>query len=117
MNEDTQPHIVFKKNKSGSRLFTGDTILIIRETLSLMNEWLQSGAHIAIYQNVDLGHYNLGHIKFLKVGGDSTFQTAPPIMPDSDSQINYRYFYMGYIQGSEVIINTTVDGVSLKITE
>jgi hypothetical protein len=51
----------------------------------------------ATYENHDLGHWALGHLKFLAVGPQNTFKTAPTRLPDARSEINWRYVHVGYV--------------------
>jgi hypothetical protein len=41
------------------------------------------GTRWAAYENHDLGHWALGHLKFLAVGPQNTFKTAPTRLPDA----------------------------------
>ena len=50
------------------------------------------------YQNVDMGSLDLGHLKFLAVGPGCTFKTPPkPRMPDTPTDINWRYYLAGIV--------------------
>lgn len=51
----------------------------------------------AAYQNHELGHPELGHMKFLAVGPGRTYETAPAKLPDSATEINWRYIHVGYV--------------------
>jgi hypothetical protein len=51
----------------------------------------------AAYENHDLGHWALGHLKFLAVGPQNTLKTAPARMPDTAGEINWRYVHVGYV--------------------
>jgi hypothetical protein len=51
----------------------------------------------AAYQNHDLGHYDIGHLKFLAVGPQNTFKETPPRMPDTQSTIGWRYVFVGFV--------------------
>jgi hypothetical protein len=55
------------------------------------------GGRWAAYENHDLGHRDLGHLKFLKVGKGCTFETAPERLPDTPQEINWRYVLTGYV--------------------
>jgi hypothetical protein len=49
------------------------------------------------YQNHDLGHPGLGHLKFLRCGEGCTFGEPPRRLPDTPSEINWRYFLVGKV--------------------
>ena len=51
------------------------------------------GCKLAIYENHDLGHYELGRLVFLSYGHpESTFSTPPPCAPNSaDYGLGWRY--------------------------
>lgn len=51
----------------------------------------------AAYQNMDLGHPDAGHMRFLKVGPECTLKTAPPRYPDTSDTIGWRYLYLGMV--------------------
>ena len=51
----------------------------------------------AAYENHDLGHWDVGHLKFLAVGPQNTFKTAPERMPDARGEINWRYVHVGFV--------------------
>lgn len=52
----------------------------------------------AAYENSDLGHSQLGHLKFMAVGSENTFKVAPVRLPDTaDGAINWRYIYVGTV--------------------
>lgn len=66
------------------------------EALATMRE---RGGRWAAYQNVDLGHPQLGHLKFLQFGGpENTFKEPPaPRLPDTPTEINWRYYHVGEV--------------------
>ena len=39
----------------------------------------------------------LGHLQFLKVGPDCTFETAPQRMPDTQNSIDWRYLHVSFV--------------------
>ena len=53
----------------------------------------------AAYCNMDMGHPQLGHLKFLKHGESCTFAEPPKTrLPDGpDGAINWRYQYVGEV--------------------
>lgn len=67
------------------------------EALSAMRQSPYQSARWAAYQNHDLGHRDLGHLKFLAVGPENTFKTPPEKMPDTINAINWRYIFVGWV--------------------
>lgn len=68
------------------------------ETLETVNRWLARGDGIAVYENQDMGHPELGHRQFLSYGSsDAQLETnEPPIrLPDIGGAINWRYQLIG----------------------
>jgi len=64
------------------------------DTLRVMKEALQSrgpGHAYYVYVNEDLGSYHVGHLKFLMIGPEMTYQTPPDRLPDTARDINWRY--------------------------
>lgn len=65
------------------------------EALALMAE---RGGDWYAYQNQDLGHPELGHLKFLQCGSGRTFVEPPKRHPDTaDGAINWRYWLVGKV--------------------
>lgn len=65
------------------------------EALEQMKE---RGGNWAAYCNMDMGHPNLGHLKFIKWGEGCTLSEAPkPRLPDFPNAINWRYQYVGEV--------------------
>jgi hypothetical protein len=62
------------------------------KTKKQLEKWIDEGSSVAVYKNVDLGHYELGRMAFLKVGKKATYKKAPERMPDSPAMpIAWRY--------------------------
>lgn len=64
----------------------------------LVNRWLAAGKGIAVYQNQDLGHPGLGHMKFVSYGTPEAQlegDTPPERLPDIGGEINWRYGLVG----------------------
>jgi hypothetical protein len=51
----------------------------------------------AAFQNHDLGHPDLGHLRFLAIGPGCTFKTPPARMPDTKEVIGWRYILVGKV--------------------
>lgn len=65
------------------------------DVLRLMQE---RGGWWAAYQNHDLGHSQLGHLRFLQFGGkENTFSVPPNRYPDTHDSIGWRYLHVGYV--------------------
>lgn len=72
------------------------------EVREAVNRWLARGDGVAVYQNVDLGHPQIGHRQFASFGSPvALFETAePPVqLPDVGDQINWRYRLEGTYRG------------------
>ena len=47
------------------------------------------------YQNMEIGHYDAGMLRFLKCGEDCTLKEPPKRHPDMPSEILWRYWLVG----------------------
>ncbi|MFJ1700449.1 hypothetical protein ACIOHC_36260 [Streptomyces sp. NPDC088252] len=78
------------------------------ETTKKMNMWLQRGDGIAIYENQDLCHSELGDKKFTSFGSTDAqlvASTPPEILPDGvGGTINWRYTLIGTYKGDPLSI-------------
>lgn len=63
-----------------------------------------TGRHVAVYENHDLGHYELGRLVFLTYGGDdSTFAEPPACAPDSPQYgLGWRYLPVAIYTASTI---------------
>lgn len=70
-------------------------------SLELVNQWLGDGKGVAVYENMDLGHPELGHRQYLTV---TTFKdgVAPQTLPDFPDRINWRYQLVGVYTGPQI---------------
>lgn len=64
------------------------------EPLAAMRE---RGGKWAAYCNMDIGSSALGHFKYLCHGKGCTFEKPPKQLPDTPSEINWRYQYVGEV--------------------
>jgi hypothetical protein len=73
-----------------------------------INRWLARGDSVAVYENVDLGHPDLGDIRAVSFGSPAAmFETVtdpadlPERLPDNIPRgaINYRYYLQGTYRG------------------
>jgi len=67
-----------------------------------VNTWLARGDGVAIYENEDLGHPQLGHVKAVSYGSIAAWLgiVAPPrILPDTPTELNWRYCLIGTYKG------------------
>lgn len=63
-----------------------------------VQRWLNRGDGIAVYENHDLGHPELGHRKFMSYGSSAAqleTDTPPERLPDIGGAINWRYQLVG----------------------
>lgn len=77
------------------------------EALKQMRE---RGGNWAAYENHDLGHPDLGHLRFLKYGPDCTLKEPPARYPDTSEGIGWRYVYIGTVnlESGEITPETKV---------
>ena len=64
--------------------------------LDQMRERKLTGTWYA-YENHDLGHPQVGHLKFLCCGAGQTLSVPPERMPDMSGDINWGYVLIGYV--------------------
>lgn len=58
----------------------------------------REGTRWAAYQNQDLGHPELGHLRFLAIGPHNTLQLAPPRYPETPYFApSWRYVFVGWV--------------------
>lgn len=72
------------------------------DSIPIVNRWLERGDGIAVYENHDLGHPELGHRQFLSYGSPAAqFETdePPQRLPDFPQKINWRYTLVGVYRG------------------
>jgi hypothetical protein len=80
-----------------------DEIKLDPEHYDLVNRWLARGDGIAVYENADLGHPELGHRQFLSFGStQAQIETnePPQRLPDIGNRINWRYQLVGIYKGA-----------------
>jgi hypothetical protein len=64
------------------------------QVMSKINRWLQRGDGVAIYENHDLSHPDLGQCQIVSFGSPAAqleTDVPPEILPDIGSAINWRY--------------------------
>lgn len=74
----------------------------INDAIDRINLWLARGDGVAVYENMDLGHRELGQRQFVSFGSAAAQieSYAPPEkLPDIGNRINYRYYLVGVFQG------------------
>lgn len=67
---------------------------------TLIARWFEAGLQVGAWQNAEIGHPDLGHTIFSKVGPGCTYETAddfPKRMPDGTAGIDiaWRYWRKG----------------------
>lgn len=65
--------------------------------LAILRERLKPGQTWFAYQNMAMDSANLGHLQFLCCGPGCTFAEPPQRMPDTSTQINWRYVLVGTV--------------------
>lgn len=68
------------------------------DQVTAMEKWLARGDGIAVYENHDLGHPELGHRQLLSYGSEAAqleTDTPPERLPDFPGTINWRYTLIG----------------------
>jgi len=55
------------------------------------------GGRWAAYQNVALDSANLGLLQFLKVGPGCTYKEPPKRMPDTRTDLGWKYAFVGWV--------------------
>jgi len=72
-----------------------------------VQRWLDRGDGVAVYENAELGHPDLGHKKFVSFGSAQARLepnvcdddgNPPQRMPDIGGQINWRYQLTGTVR-------------------
>jgi hypothetical protein len=67
-----------------------------------VNKWLARGDGVAVYQNQDLSHPEIGHRQYLSYGSPEAqleVDEPPERMPDIGQAINWRYTLVGKHRG------------------
>lgn len=62
--------------------------------LELFSRWLSRGDGVAVYENHDLGHPEVGHRQWMSYGGTAAqleVDTPPTTLPDIGGRIHWRY--------------------------
>jgi hypothetical protein len=64
---------------------------------SMVDQWVARGDGVAVYRNEDLGHAEMGRMRFVSFGGPAAqFRDPPPArLPDFPDEINWRYVLFG----------------------
>jgi hypothetical protein len=76
--------------------------------------WLNRGDGIAVYENVDLGHRELGHRQWISYGSPEAqleVDTPPRILPDIGARINWRYALEGVYRPDESVVALKVESL------
>lgn len=70
--------------------------------LAVLAGWLERGDGVAVYQNQDLDHPELGHYQLVSYGSTVAqieTEEPPARMPDIGGAINWRYQLIGTYRG------------------
>lgn len=76
-----------------------------QDARTVINRWLVRGDGVAVYENVELGHPDLGHRQYVSYGSaEAQIPDAfpPARMPDIGGSINWRYQLAGTYRGEEL---------------
>lgn len=68
------------------------------DQVAIMKRWLARGDGIAVYENHDMGHPELGHRQLVSYGSPAATletDTPPERLPDFPATINWRYSLIG----------------------
>ncbi len=108
--EFTAPEIVTTLRKWGGIDDSPEAVAWLDAVLNQMNGWLRRGDGIAVYENQDLGHPELGDKRFTSYGSSAaqleTF-TPPTILPDGvGGTVNWRYTLVGVYGGPDLLKTT-----------
>jgi len=77
---------------------TNETQKADEQALEQMRRIGHSTTRWAAYQNVALDSAGLGHLQFLAVGPDNTYQEPPKQYPaDTSSGMGWRYRFCGWV--------------------
>jgi len=55
------------------------------------------GTRWAAYQNQALDSASAGHLQFLAIGPENTYQEAPEQMPDTQHGMGWKYRFVGWV--------------------
>lgn len=77
------------QNTPGSGVLEPESLKQVRES-KLHGRW-------AVYENVELGHRNMGHVIVLCVGLNRTFTYPPRKAPDGNYGLGWRYGFKGFL--------------------
>jgi hypothetical protein len=77
-----------------TRQYGNDAATVITQ----VNRWLARGDGIAVYENQDLGHHDLGSCRLMSYGSPHAqleTDVPPSTMPDIGNEIGWRYLLAG----------------------
>lgn len=102
MKEYTAREIVTTLRDWGGVDDSPDSVRWLWEATTRMNEWLARGDGIAVYENQDLGHPEIGDKRFVSYGSEAAqleTEEPPKQLPDTTTSINWRYCLIGTYKG------------------
>jgi len=76
------------------------------ETFAIINRWLARNDGVAVYENQDLGHPDIGRRQFVSYGSKAAqieTDEPPQRMPDIGGAINWRYQLVGVYKGKPFV--------------
>lgn len=82
-----------------------------RDAMRLVDQWIARGDGCAVYRNEDLGHPDMGRLKFVSFGSPSAqlvteypgipAREPPDRLPDIGTEINWRFVLIGTYRKKE----------------
>lgn len=73
--------------------------------IDIINRWLERGDGVAVYENHDLGHPDIGHKQFVSYGSPSAqleVDYPPERLPDIGGRIGWRYILVATYRGPQL---------------
>lgn len=70
----------------------------VASTIQSIDGWTDRGDGCAVYRNEDIGHPDLGRMKFVSFGSEAAqleVSEPPSTLPDIGEEINWRYQLFG----------------------
>ncbi len=69
--------------------------------IAQVHTWITAGDGVAIYTNREIGNPEMGYPQLLRYGPGATFKEPPERLPDTATEINWRYVLTGTYSASQ----------------
>ncbi len=106
--ELTAQDVVTSLRKWGGVDDTPESVAWLNNVVDQMNTWLGRGDGIAVFENQDMGHPDLGDRRFVSFGSPAAqleTDTPPDRLPDGvGGTVNWRYGLVGTYRGAPLVI-------------